>query len=466
MKKSRDKFYKYIIEEKMVKAGDWICVGLSGGADSICLLQLLYEERENLQIKLSAFHVNHCLRGEESETDQHFAERFCEERNIPLKIFRINIKEMAEKEKRGTEETGRIARRRAAEQCIKEGMGNKIALAHHLNDRAETLLFNMARGSSVSGLKGILPVNGNVIRPLLCMSKKEIEGELQKRNIKWRVDSSNLSDAYSRNRLRNKILPYFTEYINPESTRHIANAAEDLQEADEILREIAEKREEVLLQKKEQSIFIKEEILNEKRLLAGYILMDAMKQLTGTAVDLTRGHTRDILELMKKQSGRVLNLPYEIVAKKQYGGVLLQVEKKEKKETEEKILPLKEGIWKFEGRELRIEKRERVQSEEIPKKLYTKWFDYDKLSRYSCFRYRRSGDYLIVDAKGHKKKLKQYFIDEKIPAQDREKVLCLADGNRIIWVLGRRISEDCKVTEKTKNILKISVKGDFIGEKI
>ncbi len=458
MKKDTEKIIRYIINNKMTEEGDSVCVGLSGGADSVCLLQFLYEIKDRLGIKVKAFHVNHCLRDEESDGDEAYAVRFCEERGIEIRLFRYDIKKLAEENKKGLEETGRIARRKAASICIENGFATKIALAHHINDRAETVLFNMARGSSLSGLKGIAAVNGNTIRPLLCMTREEIEESLKIRNIVWRTDSSNLKDDYSRNKIRINVLPYLEQNINKQSVKHISAAAADIEEADQIIKELAKTKAEKLTASDKESIVIKPEILDEKKLMAGYILMDALKKLTGTLVDLTRGHTEDILLLMTKQTGRYIELPYGIIAKRVYGGIELSKKKNEENESrEEEVRFTKEDI-KFAGLKFNVRVFENTYSADaIPKKRYTKWFDYDKINNNCIIRFRKSGDYLITDKSGHKKKLKDYFIDEKIPKEERDRRVCLADGSKIIWVIGHRISEDCKVSENTKKIIEISV---------
>jgi tRNA(Ile)-lysidine synthase len=458
MKKDTEKIIKYINNNKMTEEGDSICVGLSGGADSVCLLQFLFEIKDRLKITVKAFHVNHSLRDEESDGDEEFARRFCEERHIEIKFFRYDIKKLAEENKKGLEETGRIARRQAAQICIEEGFASKIALAHHINDRSETVLFNMARGSSLSGLKGIAPVNGNIIRPLLCMTRKEIEESLKRRDIIWRTDSTNLEDDYSRNKIRLNVLPYLEKYINRQSVKHISAAASDIEEADQIIRELAEIKSEKLTISDKEEILIKPEILNEKKLTAGYILMGALKKMTGTLVDLTRGHTEDILALMTKQNGRYIELPYGIVAKRVYRGIELSKKKSEENKNREEAVRFTKEDTKFAGMKFNVRVFENTYSADaIPKKRYTKWFDYDKINNNCMIRFRNSGDYLITDKEGHKKKLKDYFIDEKIPKEERDRQVCFADGSKIIWVVGHRISEDCKVSEDTKKIIEISV---------
>ena len=198
----KKKILEFIRKYQMIRPGDSVCVGFSGGADSVCLLELLYELREELSIRLEAVHVNHNLRGRESDGDQDFAEEFCRKRGIPLHLYSFEVKKMAGNLGCGLEEAGRQARRNAYGDCVRRLGGARIALAHHQNDLAETLLFHLSRGTSLEGMAALRPVRGQVIRPLLCVSRKEIEEELRRRGLSWR-DGQQLSHR----RLYQKLYP-------------------------------------------------------------------------------------------------------------------------------------------------------------------------------------------------------------------------------------------------------------------
>ena len=224
----KKKILEFIRKYQMIRPGDSVCVGFSGGADSVCLLELLYELREELSIRLEAVHVNHNLRGRESDGDQDFAEEFCRKRGIPLHLYSFEVKKMAGNLGCGLEEAGRQARRNAYGDCVRRLGGARIALAHHQNDLAETLLFHLSRGTSLEGMAALRPVRGQVIRPLLCVSRKEIEEELRRRGLSWRTDSSNLTDDYTRNCIRHQVIPVLEERVNRKAAAHIAAAGEQL----------------------------------------------------------------------------------------------------------------------------------------------------------------------------------------------------------------------------------------------
>ena len=457
-----EKLYSFITDKELIQKNDSVCVGISGGADSVCLLQLLYELSERLGITLCAFHVNHNLRGSESDADQAFVVQFCDSRGIPLSVYDFDIAALALENKKSIEETGRIMRKKAALDCMEKYGADKTALAHHLNDSAETLLFNLARGTSLSGLKGIAPRSGNIIRPLLIFSRGEIEDELRARKISWRTDSTNLKDEYSRNKLRLNILPYFEKNINAGSIRHIAAAARDIEEADGIINDLALKISKKIVSENDGCILIDEAVAHERELVGGYIIMNALKTLTGNVTDIKRLHIDKIRRLIYARTGKAIDIPYGITAERVYKGIRLFRKNKAWNTPEEKDIKsavrlvingdTQMGDAVFRTRVFDVNEAE----EEIPKKKYTKWFDYDKLTDNLELRCRRSGDYLVIDREGHTKKLKRYFTDMKIPKEERDGIICLADGDKVIWAVGWRIGEDCKIERTTSRIIEIS----------
>ncbi len=450
--------YTYIKEKELISKGEKICVGISGGADSVCLLQLLFELEDKMQISLCAFHVNHNLRGSESDADEEFVKSFCAGKHIPLEIFSYDVEEISRKNKTGHEETGRILRRRAAFEAADKFGADKIALAHHMNDSAETLLFNLARGTSLAGLKGIAPKNGNIIRPLLIFKKNEIEDELLKRKINWRTDSSNLAAEYSRNKLRLNTLPYLEENINKESIRHMAAAAKDIEEAEKIIKDIADEKTRKLVSLGSNEALINIELKKEGRLIGGYIVLNALKSLTEKRTDIKRRHIDAVRKLAEGTVSSSVDLPYGIKAVRVYEGIRL-IKNQGEIENEENtdFCPFNiNGITSFGGYIFKSRIIECIKlPDEIPTRQSIKWFDYDKLSAGLVLRYRQSGDYLITDANGHRKKLKKYLIDEKIPKEERANLICLAQGQQISWIVGRRMGEDCKIDKNTRRILEI-----------
>lgn len=240
----KKKVLNFIRKYQMIVRGDKVCVGFSGGADSVCLLQMLTELKDEIGFRLEAVHVNHNLRGGESDGDQRFAEEFCRDRGIPLHLYSCPVAETAKQNGWGLEEAGRHVRQEIYGECRSRFGIHKIALAHHQNDLAETLLFHLARGTSLEGMAAVRPVRGEIIRPLLCVTREEIEEELRRRGMAWRTDSSNLKDDYTRNCIRHQVIPVLQEKVNRRAVGHMAAAGGDLVEAAEFVRGEAEKRRE------------------------------------------------------------------------------------------------------------------------------------------------------------------------------------------------------------------------------
>ena len=344
----------------------------------------------------------------------------------------------------------------------------KIALAHHQDDVAETMLHHLARGTSLAGLASLRPVRGNVIRPLLCVGRKEIRQELERWKCSWCEDSTNAEDAYTRNGIRHHVLPYLTEEVNPRAAAHMAQASLDLLETEEYLEQQTDQLMERFASEEKNAVVLRDAVRGEAPLLQRYVIRRALEQLAGKRKDLTREHLESVRELLEKQVGKRICLPYGITAVRGYETLRLEkqgVHLKEERKTkngEEAPIPVPAG-WEeekslvFAGNPVTIVKKTPVFPERIEEKKYTKCFDCDKIKDGLVLRTRRSGDYLRVTAKGGKKKLKDYMIDAKIPKEERDSVLLLADGPEIWWVVGYRRGESGRVGEDAKAVLQIQI---------
>ncbi len=452
---------EFILEQNLIEQGDIVCVGLSGGADSVCLFLLLYELREELGFSLQAFHVNHHLRGEESEKDRAFAEKLCAQKNIYIQLFDHDVAKIAAEMKKGTEETGRILRKKDAEECIKNGC-TKIALAHHKNDQAETFLFNAARGSSIDGLSGIKPESGYVIHPLLPFSKEEILNELKKRGRIWRTDRSNADLHYSRNRIRQELIPILEE-VNPQAVSHIYEVTEDLTQIKRILdRTVCALFEETVTCRSEE-IQILEKLKESDPYLITAVIKKAIETAAGRKRDISRSNLNDVALLFRKETGKAVDLPFELTAERTYTGLVIKKRAVSEKTCEE-ILFQPEMEIRLLNCTVRSEFIEDASSFISEKNKYTKCFDCDKISRNCVFRTRKSGDRLVINARGDTKKLKDYLINTKVPKEKRDKLIVFADGNLVHWVVGMRMGESAKISKDTKRILKIEVSGGYTDE--
>ncbi len=469
---------EYIKENNLIEDGDRIVVGVSGGADSVCLLHALWELYQGGPVELLAVHINHGIRGRAADEDEEFVREFAKELGVRFFSFRYDVPAIARDEGMSEEEAGREIRYRTFLTVCNTYRCNKVAIAHNKNDNAETMLFHLFRGSGIRGLTGIGPIRTMdseeekvlVVRPLLFALRAEIEAYLTARKLEYRTDASNLEEGYSRNKLRNRILKLAAEDINANVIEHIAEAAEELREAESfIAAQIRDKFKELARYRAEDGIpgyelevleFGKEDIVLKKG-----ILLHILEELAGSRKDIGRIHIMQLLELLKKQVGKQLILPYGIVAKRTYGTVRVYRSLGNRSgpannsdasspvmvtipgRTVSDAIILDTGIIPYE------------KGLTFPKNSCIKWFDYDKIVNAVEFRTRKEGDYIQINSAGGRKKLKDYFIDIKLPKEERDKRFLVADGSHIMWILGDgdRMSEKYKITDETRRILWIHI---------
>ena len=466
---------KRMKELHMVAPGDRILVGVSGGADSVCLFVALKELQKALDFSMEVVHVEHGIRGEESKADARFVADLCEKYGVNYQICEVDVPAFATEKGLGFEEAARLLRYEVFEKIAKE-KDAKIALAHHKEDNAETILFQMVRGSSLAGLCGMQPVRTSesgvcYIRPLLAIHREQIETFLDQRGLTWCQDSTNVDMAYSRNFLRGSVIPQL-EQINAQAVAHINQTAEHLSEVQEYIEFETEQLWKNIASVEAAMVLDAKKLLDLHPMMQRQIAYKAIVMAAKKKKDITSTHVADFLSLCKGQSGRRISLPYGVVAQKEFDKVRVLVCQEEFHE--ENVYELSQETLKElleSGREKRIpignageaircrvfEKNK--ETLEIPRKTYTKWLDYDKIKKGFCIRTRRSGDYFISDANGHHKKLKSYFIDEKIPLAEREKCWLLAQDNEVLWIIGGRIGENVKVLQETKCVFEITYDG-------
>ena len=454
MKLIEQKVLDYITENNILSHGDKVVVGVSGGADSVCLLAMLASVRSIYELEILGVHVHHGIRGEEADRDMHFTKELCNKLGVELVVKKYDVPKYARDNKLSEEEAGRKLRYVSFRQVLSERNYSKIAVAHHSEDSAETILFNMIRGSRAAGLRGIAAVSGEVIRPLMCLTRAEIEQYLNERGTDWCNDSTNASEEYSRNRIRETIIPAM-KMINSRAVEHILDMGEFIGELYDYLAENVEELYTEVVQVKESMVVLSMDVLKDVcGLVRREVIKKAVYELTGSLKDITAAHIRAVEELFNKQSGRRLDLPYNIAVSTEHS--IMRMQLKDTSGAEEIFDKLDIDITKPGRYELPYGEgtlHVRPVSEEnvnFDENLYTKFMDCDKIEDILTVRTRRSGDYLLVNHGQSRKKLKEYFIDNKIPAGERDKKLLLADGSHILWVFGHRMSDGCKLSADTR----------------
>ena len=490
-----NKVINFIEKHRMIEADELVAVGVSGGADSVCLLHLMWRLSKKLPYRLIAVHVDHGVRKESADDASH-VERLCREMEIPFFLKKADMNGYAKKYGLSPEEAGRQLRYEAYEEALKKYRRGeeicKIAVAHNANDRAETMLFHIFRGSGLKGLGSIRPVRDSVIRPLLCLEREEIEQYLTDRHIEYCIDSTNGGDEYTRNRIRHHILPYAEREICSGAITHMGELADILSETEDYL----DKQTKQIYETYVEEVFSDEPLKEKKaadekpeilyvscRMLFSVdpvmykrVLLACMERLTPHRKDITGQHIADIAALMAKGGSKELSLPYGITAYKEYDRLILyrgtdgKICRTMKEKSADKAYEIKapteifvpgEGSYIFTLLD-NYNKFCEIQ-QNIPENRYTKWFDYDKITTALVLRTRQHGDYLTIDAGLHTKSVKQYMIDEKIPKLQRDKMYVLADGPHILWIPGYRISQYYKVDEGTKRIMQVQLRGGYHG---
>lgn len=442
------KMLSFMEKYHMLDGCKTLVIGVSGGADSVCLLLLLEKVCKERGILPVVVHIEHGIRGKESLSDAVFVENLCKQKDILFHRFSYAVEKIAKESGESTEEAGRRLRYDTFFQVAEQYEQAKIAVAHNENDQAETVLFHLARGSGIKGMGGIPPVRGNIIRPLLGVSRAEIEQYLKEAGQPYCTDSTNALDVYARNRIRHEALPSLNG-VNAQAVSHIGQAAEEFSEVFAYLEAQAKEAEAHCVTNEGQGARIGQEAFCAcPVILQKQIVYDLLGRLAGAKKDITREHVAQVLALMEKQVGRKISLPFGLVAARTYEGIWIGQEKVQKKE----------GNRKEEAFAFRIFSNN-PKIGEIPKNQYTKWFDYDKIEHGTQIRTRQEGDFFVLDEKGGKKKLKSYFIDEKIQSEERDRIPLLADGSHILWIVGYRISAYYKVTKDTRRILEVRYDG-------
>ena len=463
----------YIEEFEMIREGDQVIAGVSGGGDSMAMLSCLRQYREEMDFSLKVVHVHHGIRGEEADRDAALVKQVCSDWQIPCQILRYDVPDLAKGWKVGTEEAGRRVRQEAFTLASKGCTARvRIALAHNQDDLAETVVHNLCRGTGIRGLSAMRPVSDPIIRPVLCLKKQQILEYLKEAGILYGQDSTNLSEEYTRNRIRHRILPLLQEQINPKASAHMAETAQILAAAGDYLFAQGECLLKQYASFKEGAYYLQEDFFRQESALVPYGLLTAFYQVSGRQQDFTSLHVKDIQKLVSRQVGRQVQLPYGMRAVRTYQGISLLPgsQHEDGKQTEEQLEEYRKGwvipipgsvkcplgmvsarVFSYEG-------------QKIEENKYTKWLDYDTIYSSLSVRTRSPGDYLVIDQKGNRKKLNRCFIDDKIPREKREQLPLIAAGEEIRWIIGGRISEKHKITQTTVRVIELQYQGGTIHE--
>ena len=489
-KKFEQKVIEQIKSYDMIKTGDRVIIGVSGGRDSVCLLAMLNRLSREWGFSILAVHVDHMLRGEEAERDKKFVKDLCASLSVPCMIVNTDVAALANAKGLSIEEAGRMARYKAFETAARKlnekdpYASSKVAVAHHRDDNVETILLNLSRGSGLKGIKGMMPVSVNgqmtVIRPLLGVGREEIEQYIKDRKLTFVDDSTNFSDDYARNKIRLNVIPELQK-VNSRVSEHINETASTLTQIQEYMEKQIESAMSGVVDVRDDSIAIDaRNFKDQDPAIQTGIVYRCIGKMSGTLKDISHIHVRDVISLVGKQTGKRIELPYGLVALKSYGNIIIRKEtdlvKRERKDYDRtpvhmvmeshlniSLKDIENGGKAFlmaDGGKLTfriVEVNDRNRYILTQKKLYQKAFDCDTIKG-SLILGRPQPDDEIKFA-GGTKSLKKYFMDEKIPWEVRSRLLVLRDVESTLWVLGYRIGEPYKITENTTRALLVTITG-------
>lgn len=461
-------------ENRVLQAGTTVIAGVSGGVDSVCLLHVLKQLAKERAFSITAVHVNHMLRGNEANGDESFVACLCKEWEIPIKIFTENVKALSEREGLSVEEAGRLVRYDCFQKVLNETGAKHIAVAHHAQDQAETVFLNLLRGSGLDGLCGMEQIQGQIIRPFLTTDKSEIYNYIKRNGLIYRTDSSNLDNIYARNAIRNIIFPMIEKETGKSIVPPLLRASLLLKSDRDYLNQLALKHFNSIEDQKEQGTIIlnRESFLKLHPAIAGRILRMAWEKITGAVKGLEAKHVEAVFELARKiGTGKSVNWPGGLRVKADYNRLVIT-----KKEVNQ-ARPFSFDI-QLPCTEVTVNEKYRITARVYTKDEYIKTFgyivkmkenslvqvfDYNKINKGINIRSRLPGDIFFPYGSPGKKKLKEFFIDEKISRAERDERPLLADGNTVMWVIGVRTAENYKITENTKEILYVKIADDTIN---
>jgi len=459
------KVKKFIYEENLINENETVILGLSGGADSATLFDIFKKLSAEINFKIIAVHINHNLRDAESLRDENFVRQLCERSNITLEVFSVDLKKYASKNKMSTEEAGRFYRYECFKKIFDLHNGDKIATAHNKNDQAETLLMRIFRGTGAKGLGGINPQTGNIIRPLLYCERTEILNYCTENNLEYVEDSTNSESVYTRNKIRLELLPHIEENFNQNIIENLSNLADLLREEDNYFENKMHKLFQEIVVIKNKMMYIDIVMLeNLDIVLMKRLLRFAIHKFSGSIKDISHRNIADILNLIKNRTGKTLNLPSKLTAQIEYGNLIFYFEHDLQDSEFSYLLEMdKVQYIKELNQYISIGFKKLDFDSNKCLNLCTKIYSYDTIKSGVHLRTRKPRD--IIKLKTGTKKIKDVFIDDKIPKNQRNNIPLLADGDNIIWIMHGKHRESALYKDIKGKEIYVQIWEDFKSER-
>ncbi|MFZ1981661.1 MAG: tRNA lysidine(34) synthetase TilS [Smithella sp.] len=452
------KVSKTIEKYNLLEQGERVVVALSGGPDSTALLAVLASIAPERDLSLIVAHFNHGLRGAESDEDEKFSRDLSDRMGLVFcaaKMDQNNYKKGV-----SPEDFYRRERYGFLNKVAADYQARKIALGHNLQDQSETVLLNLLRGSGPEGLKGILPKrDGNIIRPLIEISRPEIISYLNKTGISYRQDSSNKNKMYLRNQIRTELIPYLKEKYNPKIEENLAQMAEILRGEDEFIRQnTAQALQSSFIQRQQNSILLKIAYINK---LPAAIRLRLFKTILEDFSPVKNGfsfiHIKSLDNLSQKcESGKRLVLPLGIEIRREYDNLILECKKAHLAQAKYEYPMNIPGSVYIKERKVTLHAEVTKESIDLGSKSKV-YLDLDKIQQPVTIRNRRDGDRFQPLGMPGRQKIKNFFIDRKIPSGQRNEIMLLVDRLSVIWIENMHLNDRVKITAGTKNVLKLEI---------
>ena len=446
---SLEKFKNFIEENKLIEKGDSIVSAVSGGSDSVFMLEMLLAIKDDYDLKIIVSHVNHGLRGAEAQRDEDFVKKLAEKNGLIYEVEHIDMAGYAREHSLTCEEAGRKLRYLFFEEIKEKYKADKVAIAHNENDVAETTFLNIFRGTGLDGLESIPLRRDFYIRPILCFEKSEILDFLKENNIRYVDDSTNFTNDYKRNVIRNEIIPFIKKNFNENIVSSMSRLASIAKENNLYLEDIINDKYINIV----KSNTIDRESFNElnhyeKTLVLRKFLRENLNYLN----NISKDNIEDMINLIKLDSGKKYDIDGKHYLVNDFDKTIFK--KLDINELSEEIsLDFKlDKVYNIYGSKFKF-----VLSEKI---LSKKYLDYDLLKGKLSLRNRRSGDRFNPFGMKGSKKIKDYFVDKKVSSDDRSKVLFLMNGDEIAYVVGYDIADKYRASSKTKNYLNVIMEGN------
>jgi tRNA(Ile)-lysidine synthase len=475
------KVMEFIRLHELFAGAERVLLAVSGGADSVALLHVLVSLRSQRLIaaELICAHINHQLRGPQSDSDEQFVIEQAGRLNLPVMTRTANVREYAAAHHLSQETAGRQLRFASLQETASERGCTWVATGHQKNDNAETLIHRLRRGTGFRGLAGIWPARPfgaglRLARPLLCATRNEIAAYLHKHKLPWRADHTNVDLAYTRNYIRHRLLPALQEESRRPLVEELSALAAAARELYGRIQSQAEEAGSRLARFSEGRIALQASALASlPEPVAIELVRQALVGLGCGERSLTQQHYRAILRLAQRPgNGRRVSLPHGFVARYEQGQVILDVAEAAKAHQRKPAPPESPagpaptvlqvpGRTHFAGREISADVRDRREIEQNKVKAgksgFREYFDLDKISLPVVVRPRQIGDHFWPLGLAGEKKVGKFLTTAKVSRELRERIVIFADREKIIWVCPVRISEQAKVTEETRRILSLRV---------